>query len=116
MLRWVPPFLGLGLAVLWVMGMSEDATVWLTWADAAVALLVLIATGLVPARTGSLAAGAVLGLAAALLVALWITGLATGATPWLAWWDLVFAALVGLAAVAVAMQGWIDGVRVREPI
>ena len=96
MIRILPAFLGLGLATLWVVGLSVDATVWLTWAAGIAATLALAAVGLVPERHSSLVAGAALGLIALALAGLWVVGLATHATPWLTWWTFVAACLAAL--------------------
>jgi hypothetical protein len=116
MLRFAPVFLALGLAVLWVIGLSEDATVWLTWVAGALALPVVAAAGLVPEREASGWAALSLWLVGIALAVAWAVALRTGAVPWLTWWTLVFSALTLLAGTAVALQDRIDGLRARPLI
>ncbi|HEY8923634.1 MAG TPA: hypothetical protein VIU64_04585, partial [Polyangia bacterium] len=105
MLRIFPALLGAGLAILWVIGLSIDATVWLTWIDGIAAALSFASVGLIPERRGSLWAAFCLGLLALGLFVLWMLGLEHRATPWLTWWTLVAAALAGATAVGAAIQG-----------
>jgi peptidoglycan/LPS O-acetylase OafA/YrhL len=116
MLRFVPPMLALGLAVLWVIGLSEDATVWLTWTVGTLAIPALAVTGLVPERRGSAWAAGCLALVAAALLIAWLVGWRTNGDPWLAWWTLVFALLTFGAAAGLALQGTIDQLRARPII
>lgn len=116
MLRVFPAFMGAGLTAMWVIGLSEDATIWLTWLVGIAAALSFATVGLIPERRGSLWAGACLGLLAAGLGLMWLVGLATHATRWLTWWSFVAAVLTCLLAVGTAFQGWLDGLRTRETI
>jgi len=116
MLRPFPALIGAGLAVLWVIGMSVDATDWMTWADGAAAALAFATVGVIPARASSAWAAFCLGAIAASLLAVWAVGLATRATPWLTWWTFVGACLTALVAIAVAVQDRIDRLRVRDVI
>jgi hypothetical protein len=111
MLRSAPVFLALGLAMLWLIGLAEDATVWLTWVVGTLALPLVATTGLVPEREGSGWAALSLWLVAFALGAAWAVGWRTEAAPWLTWWTLVFAALTLLTGTAVAMQDRIDALR-----
>src|SRR4051794_34637285 len=113
MLRIVPAFLGLGLAVLWVVGMSVDASVLLTWSAGIAAALCLATVGLIPDRQAAPVAGLCLGMIAAGLLVLWLVGLRTGATPWLTWWIFVAACLALVAAFGAALQGLLDRLRSR---
>ena len=116
MFRVCPVLIGLGLAVLWTIATSVDATTWLTWGDGGAAGLVVATVGLIPERKGSLlAAGCLAGVSAGLF-ALWIVGLMHDATPWLTWWTFVAAGMTATVAVAVSVQGHIDGWRTREYI
>jgi hypothetical protein len=115
-LRIFPAFLGLGLAVLWVVGLSVDATVWLTWLDGIAATLSFATVGVIPERRGSLWAAFCLGGLAGGLLLLWVVGLARHATPWLAWWTFVAGCLAALIACGAALQGSIDALRTRDYI
>src|SRR5947209_16826782 len=101
MVRLTPALIGLGLAVLWVIGMCEDAEVWLTWLDGVAATLSFAVVGLIPEREGSRLAAGAMGAVGLGLLALWLTGLATHATPWLTWWTFVAGCVTALAAGAV---------------
>jgi hypothetical protein len=93
--------LGLGLGVLWIVGLSYGATSWLVWLDFAAAIASL-ATVLAPDSAPWVLRGGPFAIAAALFV-LWAVGLAGGATPWLAWWTFGFAmAFLLLGAWATA--------------
>jgi hypothetical protein len=114
MLRWLPGFLALALAVLWLMGLMEGATDWLTWWLGALAIPTLAVTGLVPERSSSPSGGVCLGLVFLALIALWVVGRRTGADGWLVWWTLVMAVLVLGGAAALVAQGALDLLRSPE--
>jgi hypothetical protein len=116
MLRIVPPGLAMGLATLWLIGISVDATVWLTWSVGAAAPPAFAVVGLIPERASSPLAGLCLFALGAGLLALWLAGGLAGATPWLRWWTFVFGALSLAAAVGVRFQGTIDRLRTRDEI
>ena len=116
MLRFFPAFIGLGLAALWVIGMSVDASIWLTWFVGISAALCFATVGLIPERAPGLWAALCLGLLAGGLFVLWLVGLSTHATAWLTWWTFVGACLTALAAVGAGMQGVLDRLRVRRVI
>jgi hypothetical protein len=116
MLRVFPALIGVGLTAMWVIGLSEDSTVWLTWTVGIIAALSFATVGLIPEKRGSLWAAACLGLLAAALGVMWLVGLITHATPWLTWWTFVAAVLTCLLAGGAALQELLDGVRAREGI
>ena len=116
MLRIFPALIGFGLTAMWVIGLSEDSTVWLTWLVGIVAALSFATVGLIPERQGSLWAGACLALLSGGLGVMWLVGLFTHATPWLTWWSFVAAILSVLVAVGAATQGMLDGLRTRKTI
>jgi hypothetical protein len=116
MLRVFPALLGAGLAAMWVIGLSVDATIWLTWLVGIAAALSFATVGLIPDKRGSLWAAACIGLVAAGLGVMWLVGLTTRATPWLTWWTFVAAILTCLLAAGAALQDFLDGVRARETI
>jgi hypothetical protein len=116
MLRIFPALLGLGLAALWIAGMSEDATVWMTWCDGIAAALCFATVGIIPDRRGSGWAAFCLGAIATGLLAVWVAGLRFHQTPWLAWWTFAAACVTGLVAFGAAVQGALDALRTREII
>lgn len=116
MLRLFPALIGLGLAALWVIGLSVDATTWLTWFDGIGATLAFASVGLIPERRSGLVAAFCLGGLAAGLLALWLVGVVRHATPWLTWWTLVAAGLTAASAFGAALQGAFDDLRTRDVI
>jgi hypothetical protein len=116
MLRFAPVFLALGLAVLWVIGLAEDSTTWLTWVVGALVIPMLATTGLVPERQASAWAALCLALLALALAAAWLVGWHSGAVPWLTWWTLAFGVMSLATASGVALQERIDGLRARPLI
>jgi hypothetical protein len=103
MVRGTSIVLGAGLIILWLVGLGNNASAWLTWLDGAAALCAFgIAAAIVPDRIGvATAVGAPIALAVGLYV-LWIVALAVGSTPWLAWWTFAFACaflILGLLAI-----------------
>jgi hypothetical protein len=81
--------LGLGLVVLWIMGLNQGATQWLTWMVGLSGLVSFVVAALLPAGQGepSSATPGVIGLA---LLGLWLFGLGLHATAWLSWLAFVF--------------------------
>lgn len=116
MLRVFPGFIGAGLTAMWVIGLSQDASVWLTWLVGIAAALSFATVGLIPEKRGSLWAAGCLALLSGGLGVMWIVGLAVHATPWLTWWTFVGAVLASLIAAGTAVQGGLDGLRTRETI
>ncbi|HXJ22518.1 MAG TPA: hypothetical protein VMT03_20035 [Polyangia bacterium] len=116
MTRPVVGFLGLSLAVLWVIARSEDATSWMVWFEGAAALGVTSVVGLIPARRSSRLAGGCLAALALVLFALFAIALLDQGTPWFAWWIFTFAWLCSGAAALVAFQGPVDAIRAPEEL
>ena len=83
---------GIGLIVLWLVGMnSPEAAPWLMWLDGLAGVAAFILAGLAAGAVGRrVAAGGPVGLASALFL-MWIVGLITRAAPWQSWWTFVFA-------------------------
>ncbi len=99
--RGISVALGVGLAILWLVGLNYHATSWLTWLDGVAAL---VAFGIGASLSERMSAGVLGGTPIALsigLFILWIIGLVMNAETWLVWWTFVFACaflLVGLGA------------------
>jgi hypothetical protein len=104
MIRGTSIVLGVGLLLLWIIGLANHATGWLTWLNAVGAVSAFgIAAAMVPNRTTNYAmpVGGPIGLGIALFL-LWIVGLSTDATGWLAWWTFAFGCgflVTGLLAI-----------------
>jgi hypothetical protein len=97
--------LGIGLVILWLVGLSNHATAWLTWFDG---LAALCAFGIAAAVSSehastSVVSGGPIALAMGLYV-LWIVGLATHAEHWLSWWTFAFATAFLVVGVSASMQ------------
>jgi hypothetical protein len=116
MSRPVVAFVGLGLAVLWVIARSEGATAWLVWFEGAAAVGVLAVVGLIPARRSAPLAGFCLGGLGLVLFALFMAGLLDHGTPWFAWWIFTFAWLCWAAALLVTFQSPIDSIRTPDDL
>jgi hypothetical protein len=92
MVRGTSIALGIGLAILWIVGLSNHAAMWLTWLDGLAALCAFgVASAAVPDVTRSTAVTASPIVLATGLFVLWIIGLAVHAEGWLAWWTFAFA-------------------------
>ena len=109
-----PALLGLGLALLWVIGLSVNATAWLTWLDAMAATISFATAAVVPERRGSLWAAFCLGGLATGLLGLWVVAIASHATPWLTWWTFVAALSAALIAAGAGLQGTIDALQAGD--
>jgi hypothetical protein len=92
MVRTSSIILGVGLIALWLVGLANHATAWLTWLVGVGGLCAFgIAAAVSPdSRIGerrgyATPVGGPIALAIGLFV-LWIVALSIGATGWLAWW------------------------------
>jgi hypothetical protein len=91
MVRGISIALGIGLVILWLVGLSNHATAWLTWFNGLGALAAFgVAASAPEGIATSRAAGGPFGLSGALFV-LWIVAMVTRADHWLAWWTFAFA-------------------------
>jgi len=92
MTRGISSVLGVGLLVLWLVGLgSPNSPMWFVWLDGiAGALAFLIAAAAGPnSSVGARVTGPIaLSLG---LFALWIIGLASSSPGWLTWWTFAFA-------------------------
>ena len=93
---------GIGLAVLWLAGLSSpNAATWLTWLDGLGALASFVVAGGRGVRT-TVMTGAV--TTAVGLFALWIVGLSTNGAQFQNWWTFVFGCLMAFAAISGAAE------------
>ena len=102
MARPVSLVLGIGLLVLWIVGLSSPAAPgWLTWLDGIAGIIAFVVAGMSPPASVRAVgqAGGPAALSAALFV-LWIVGLASAAVTWQVWWNFGFAC--AFAALALA--------------
>jgi hypothetical protein len=90
MVRAILVAFGVGLLLLWVVGLADQAASWLTWLVGIVGLLAILAAVVMPEHgsPAQVAAGpTLLGFG---LIAMWVVALATRTSPWLAWWTFAF--------------------------
>ena len=99
--------LGIGLAILWWVGLSENHSATVLWFDAVAAVLSFGMAALIeePEHSPSRAAGpAVLGVG---LAAVWIGGMAAHQPIWASWLNFVFAlGFMGVATSAALGTRW----------
>lgn len=97
--------LGVGLAILWIAGLSATAAApWLTWLDAVGAICAfVIAATVSDASDRNIRAGSTGALAVGLF-ALWIIGLSSAVPGWQAWWNFAFACASGILAIATGVS------------
>jgi hypothetical protein len=92
--------LGVGLVVLWLVGLTRGATAWLTWCQLLVAIGSFAYATLPAMRTRGFGLGGPAFMAITLFV-LWMVGLGAGAVSWLCWWTFGFAcAYLGVGFLA----------------
>ncbi len=104
MVRGISVALAIGLVILWIVGLGDHATAWLTWLDGLGALFgFALAAGIVPGVSAAAAAAGPIALAIGLGI-LWIIGLATNASMWLTWWTFAFAIAFLLVGIGAGMQ------------
>ena len=99
--------LGIGLGLLWWVGLSENQSASVLWFDAIAAVLSFGMAALIedPERSPSRALGpAVLGVG---LAAVWIGGMAAHQPVWASWLNFAFAvAFLAVASSAVLGTRW----------
>jgi len=97
--------MGIGLVILWIVGLGQHATPWLTWLDGLGALFAFaLAGGLAATASAALGGGGIFALAIGLGV-LWIIGLSTHAVGWLTWWTFAFACGFLLLGIVTSVRG-----------
>lgn len=104
MVRGISVVLGVGLVVLWILGLSQHATGWMTWLDGLAALIAFaIAAGVTSELSRTAAATGPVALAIGLGV-LWLIGLGTHAALWLTWWTFAFGVAFLLVGIGASVQ------------
>jgi hypothetical protein len=105
--------LGIGLLVLWLVGLGERSAGWLLWLNFIVGVLSIVG-GLTISE--GMARGARVGEPTLLSLALfvfWIVALATSVASWKTWWTFAFACAYGLLAISGTSE---TAMRRRRPI
>lgn len=104
MVRGISLVLAIGLVILWIVGLSQHATGWMTWLDGLGALIAFaIAAGVTATMSRAALATGPVALAIGLGV-LWIIGLATHASLWLSWWTFAFAVAFLVLGIGAGVQ------------
>jgi hypothetical protein len=104
MARFGSVVLGAGLVVLWIVGLNQGATMWLTWLLGLAGLTSIVLASMLPAEHGREGAKPP-ALAGFVLFAVWILAVASRATAWLTWWTFA----LGVAHLVIA------ALEVRQP-
>lgn len=92
--------LGIGLGILWIVGLQAGVSSWLVWLDFVAACLSLLTVLAPESRLGTVLRASPFAVGVGLVV-LWIVALAVGAAPWFAWWVLAF----GIAYIILGAVG-----------
>ena len=117
MLRASLSVLALALLLLWVVGVTDGATPWMTWLDGVAAVLTLLLVPVTRPSIGPVGAAVVPSLIGSGLVAMFVVGLATHASGWLTWFTGAFGAGYLLyAAFAFAVQATDPQLESRRPM
>ncbi len=104
MARFGSVVLGAGLVVLWIVGLNQGATMWLTWLLGLAGLTSIVVAAMLPAQHGREGAKppALLGFT---LFGIWIVAIAARATSWLTWWTFALGFAYLVVAALEAHQG-----------
>jgi hypothetical protein len=109
--------LALATLLLWLVGLVDGATVWLTWLDGVAALLTLLLVPVTRDYLGPLRVSVGPALIGIGLVAMFVAGLATRASAWLVWFNLAFGAgylmFAGFAFIVRAFEPQMES---RRPL
>lgn len=117
MLRASLSALGISLLLLWVVGVTDNATVWMTWLDGIAGVLTLLLVAVTHADSGPIAAAVGPTLLGSGLLVLFVVGLGTHASGWLVWFTGAYGAgYLGFAAFAFAVQATDPQLESRRPL
>jgi hypothetical protein len=100
--------IGLGLAVLWWLGLSQDQSARILWFDAIAAVLSFGIGGLIdePSDVGStVGAATACAVMSVGLGALWIIGMSVRQPAWANWFNFLFAVAYMATAVMAVSRG-----------
>ena len=109
--------LAVSMLLLWVVGVADGATTWMTWIDGGAALLTLLLVAITGPRSGPIHASVGPAMLGTLLVVLFIIGLGARASGWLTWFTLAFGAgYLLFAAFAFAVRAVDPQLESRRPL
>jgi hypothetical protein len=83
--------LGLSLVLLWLVGVVDQSTIWMTWLDGTAAVLTFWLVPVTRPHLGPIEVATGPALIGCGLGAVFVVGLLTGASAWLTWFNLAFA-------------------------
>ena len=96
---------GLGLLVVWVVGLSNPtASSWINWLDGMAALAAFSIAAFLPAYSSRRIRSAAPGLISFVLAVLWIAGMSTGVVSWQRWANALFAIAFGALSFFVTFE------------
>ncbi len=117
MLRASLSVLALALLLLWVVGVTDGATPWMTWLDGVAAVLTLLLLPVTRESSGPVGVAAVPTLIGIGLVVMFAVGLPTHASGWLTWFTGAFGAgYLMYAAFAFAVRAVDPQLESRRPL
>jgi hypothetical protein len=117
MLRASLTALGLSMLLLWVVGVTDDATTWMTWLDGIAGVLTLLLVPVTRGDSSPIAAALGPALVGAGLIVMFVVGLPAHASGWLVWFTGAFGAgYLGFAAFAFAVQATDPQLESRRPL
>ncbi|HEX6837012.1 MAG TPA: hypothetical protein VF334_10595, partial [Polyangia bacterium] len=117
MLRASLAALAVATLLLWLVGVTDGATVWMTWLNGIAAVLTLSLVPITRADSGPIGAAAGPTLIGGGLIVMFIVGLVTHASGWLTWFTGAFGAGYLLyAAFAFAVQAVDPQLESRRPL
>lgn len=109
--------LGVTMVLLWMVGVVDGATTWMTWLDGVAGVLTFLLVPVTRPSTGPIGAAVGPALLGSGLVVVFIVGLATHASAWLTWFNLAFGAgYLMFAAFAFAVRATEPQLESRRPI
>ncbi|MEO5970632.1 MAG: hypothetical protein ABIQ95_11950 [Bdellovibrionia bacterium] len=106
MLRKYSTILGIGLLMLWAVGLGSPGTYpWMTWLVGIAALCSFGIAAFTPTYASRNTKMGESVLLATGLFLLWVVGLVNGVAPWMAWWTFAFACVYLLLGIVVGLAG-----------
>jgi hypothetical protein len=109
--------LGVTMVLLWLVGVVDGATPWMTWLDGIAGVLTLLLVPVTRPTTGPIAAAVGPLLLGGGLIAMFIVAAGVHASGWLTWFTLAFGAgYVMFAAFAFAVRAVEPRLESRRPI
>ena len=117
MLRASLAALAVSMLLLWVVGVADGATTWMTWLDGLAGILTLLLVPVTSPDSGPITASVGPAMLGTLLVVLFVIGLGAHASGWITWFTLAFGAgYLLFAAFAFAVRAVDPQLESRRPL